>query len=47
MGGTKAIVAASEANRHILARHVVIIRRDGRESIDGGMAGKRIGTTEK
>jgi hypothetical protein len=46
MGGTKAILEIVEPEKRLLAKHIAIISKEGKESTTGEMADKWLGTTE-
>ncbi|GJL74500.1 hypothetical protein [Nitrosomonas sp.] len=46
MGGTKAVLEIVEPGKRLLAKHVALISKEGKESTSGEMADKWLGTTE-
>ena len=46
MGGTKAVLEIVEPEKHLAAKHIALISKEGEESTSGEMADKWLGTTE-
>lgn len=47
IGGTKAFIEIFEVDSYLMVRHVALIDKDGRESTEGDMICKWVGTTEE